>query len=264
MLYRNRIRTIKNSTESTLETTTVSASTLAFALTTSDYFYVGFHEPFTTRYFSLGTVNSNAATITVSYWSGTSWTAVEDKIDQTLGFTQSGFIGWQNNSDWAKYALTPITDVELYWVRLSVSANLSAGTTLQSVLNIFCDDALLRSYYPELLSDSRYLPPSRSNFLEQYQAAKNLVVLRLQQKHAILDESEIIDINDVAIAAVHATAHIILNPIANNEETRARAEEAYKAFDNELNLSITSFDKDNSGIISTVEQKTETVFHPRW
>lgn len=264
MIYRNRIRTVKNSTETTLETSTISSSTVAFALTTSDYFYVGFHKPFTTRYFQLGTVNSNSITVTVSYWNGTTWTATEDKVDQTLGFTQSGFISWQNNSDWSKKALSPITDVELYWVRLSVSGSLSAGTALQSVLNLFSDDILLRTYYPELLSDSRYLPPNRTNFLEQHEAAKNLVVLRLQQKHAIETESQIIDINEVAVAAVHACAYIILNPIATNDETRERANEAYKAFDNELELSRTSFDVDDTGIITTLEEKVETSFNPRW
>lgn len=264
MIYRNRIRTIKNSTETTLETTTVSASTVAFALTTSDYLYVGHDKPFTTRYFALGTVNSNSITVSIDYWNGTAWTAVEDKVDQTLGFTQSGFISWQNNSDWVKKAQTPISDVELYWVRVSVSGSLSAGTTLQAVLNLFSDDTLLRTYYPELLSDSRYLPPNRTTFLEQHEAAKNLVVLRLQQKRGIETESQILDINEVSIAAVHACAYIILNPIATNEETRQRADDAFKAFNNELDLVRTSFDTDDTGTINTIEEKVETTFMPRW
>lgn len=268
MIYRKKIRTIKNSTETTRETTSISATTLAFNLSTTDYFYVGFHERFATRYFNLGTVNTVPSTVVLEYWNGSEWTAVEDLVDQTVGFTQSGFISWLNQSDWAKTTVEPIddedVDVDLYWIRISVTVNLHASTTLQSVNNLFCDAVLLRTYYPELVSDTRYLPPSRTDFIEQFEAAKDLVVLRLKQKRGIKDESQILDINEVAVAATHAAAFIILNPIAKSDEEKAKRDEARDLFENELTEAMNSFDADNSGTITEDEKEVETTFIARW
>lgn len=264
MLYRNQIRTIKNSTETSLETTSIVASALSFVLLDTDAFYVGYHKPFTTRYFNLATANTNACTITVTYWDGSAWTAVEDKVDQTIGFTTSGFIAWQNPGGWQAHELSPVSDVKLYWVRLKVSTTLSAGTSLQSVNNLFCDAVSLRAMYPELVYDTRYLPPGRTTFLEQFEAAKDLTVLRLKQKRAIDDESEVIDINEVNTAATHATAYLIRFATARSEEAKAEAQEAYNAFERELNLSTFSFDEDNSGTLTTTEEAVPTVFRARW
>lgn len=264
MLYRNQIRTVKVSTETTRETQTINSSALPFNLTTSEAFYVGYEKPFATRYFNLSVANTNSSDLTVTFWNGSDWASVEDLIDQTDGFTTSGFIGWQNPGSWQKKALSPITDVELYWVKIVTSANLSNTTALQSVNNLFCDSMLLRAYYPELVSDSRYLPTNRTDFLDQFEGAKDLVVLRLKQLKAIEDESEIIDINEVAVAAVHAAAYLILKPIARGDEARQMVKDAYDDFERELKLTTHSFDKDNSGVVSENEKNVNTTFIARF
>lgn len=255
LIRRNTTRTIKNTTETTRQTDTPAATTLAFALTTSDYFYLGFKKPFTSRYFHLSTVNSNAATLTVKFWDGSAWTAVEDLIDETIGFTQSGFISWQNPGGWTKSAQSPITDLELYWLRINVSANLSAGTILQAVLNLFCNDDMLRAHYPELITDTRYLPDSRTDFLEQYVAAKDLVVTRLKRDQIIDDESKLIDLDQVSLAAVHAAAYIILHPISRESDGDTRAKDAKDAMDKELSKIAFPVDVNDSGVIETAEEK---------
>lgn len=261
-INKNITRTIKNSTESTFETMSRSADTLTFALTTSDAFYVGFREKFQTRYFLLSTVSSGSATLTVKYWDGTQYSAIEDLVDQTRGFTRSGFLSWSNVAGWEKKAQTGISDVELYWIQITVSATLTA-CVLQCVENLFCDDVLLSSYYPELVSDTRYLPPNRTSFIDQFVAAKDLVVTRLKQDSIIKDESQVLDINQVAIAATHAAAWIIYEPIAKSDEDKETAKDMFRKFNNELTKSYKSFDLDNSGAIDTVEENIGTVFIAR-
>lgn len=263
LVNKNITRTILNSTEKTLYTASASADTLALAMTTSDKLYIGFREKFATRYFLFSTANTNAATLTVKYWDGDSYAAVEDLVDQTLGFTRNGFISWDNVNDWEKHAQAGITDVELYWIEISVSTNLSAGTILQCIENIFCDETLLRSYYPELVTDTSYLPANRTTFMDQYIAAKDLVVLRLKQDEIIEDESQILDVNEVCVAAVHATAWLILNPIARDEGDKERADKMFDNFNRELNASKKSFDFDNSGEVDEDEKNVGTVFIAR-
>ena len=261
-INKNVTRTIKNTTETTFETMSRSADTVTFALTTSDEFYVGFKEKFQTRYFLPSTVSTGSATLTVKYWTGTAWAAVEDLVDQTRGFTRAGFISWSNLSGWTKKEQTGVADVELYWIEITVSSTLTS-CVLQCVENIFCDDLLLRSYYPEFVSDSRYLPAGRTTFIDQFVAAKDLVVTRLKQDSIIQDESQILDINQVAIAATHATAWIIAEPIAKSDEDREAAKDMYRKFNNELTKSYKSFDLDNSGAIDVAEENIGTVFIAR-
>lgn len=263
LINRNVTRTVKNSTETTKETSTPATSALSFALTTTDKFYVGFKEKFAARYFHLSVANTNACTLTVKYWDGSAFSAVQDLVDQTIGFTTSGFISWQNQTDWALKALTPITDVELYWIEITVSTNLSATTAMQAVLNLFCDDAMVRQYYPELITDTRWLPSSRTDYLEQYVAAKDLIVQRLKQKGAIKDESQILDLNEVAIPATHAAAFIIMFPVLSGEEERARAKDAEAEMNKALDMIRMDLDQDNSGIIEEDEEESGQTFRLR-
>ena len=252
MIHRNVTRVLDNTTEVTSTLQNLNSSTVDFVQTTGDFLYIGFQGKFSARYFDLGTVNSNSSTVAIEQWSGSDWVAVKDVVDQTSGFTQSGFISWVNNDQWQTKAQTPVTDREIYWVRLSVSADLSAGTTLQSLTNLYSDDSLLRIYYPEIVSDGRYLPSGRTDFLEQHRAAKDLCVLRLKQRRVIDDESQIIDINPIAVAAVHACALSILRPIEQDGEFIDRVEAAFNQEINRLDFGV---DKDNSGIVSEAERK---------
>ena len=255
MLSRNVTRTIDNTVETTQTTEDISAGTIDFEQITADFFYVGFRDRFAARHFQLDVPNATSSVLTVEYWNGTAYTSVEDLVDETVGFTKSGFIHWQNKRDWEKVAQTPVSDKELFWIRISVSVNLDAGTTLQSVLNLFSDDNILRFYYPEIVADARYLPPGRSNFLEQHLASKNSVVLRLKQRGVIDNEGQIIDPNPVMAAAVHKTAEIILTPIEQDSEFIDRVRRAYADEINQLKLE-TAQNKD--GLIDASERRAFT------
>jgi hypothetical protein len=269
VINRNITRSVLNTTEKTALTSNINADALAFNIQTTDSFYIGYQKKFTTRFFQIGTANATASVVSVTYWDGTDWTAVDDLIDQTslsgVAFAQSGFISWINKNDWQVKSLTGTdADLELYWVKITVSVNLHASTTLQSVINLFSDDSLLRVYYLELVTDTRYLPDSRTNFIEQHLAAKDLVVLRLQQMKAIQDENQVVDINEVCIAAVHACAYIILNAIAVDEFSRLRAQKVFDSFVTELSQAAQSFDLDDSGVIELDEEKIDSIFIGRW
>ena len=266
LIRRTTTRTILSSAEKTHLTDTPNADTLAFNLTTSSEFYVGYKERFCSRYFAMGVVNSVASVVTVKYWDGTTWTAVKDLIDQSVGFTKSGFLSWENETNWTKKNVSPITDEDqqLYWVQITVGTNLHASTTLQAVLNLFCDSDLLSQYYPELVSDERWLPEDQTTFLPQFVAAKDLVVTRLKKAKSITDESQILDVNEVSLAAVHAAAYIIMRPISDTDIDKATAKEAEDEMNKELNLVPIILDLDNSGTTDEVEKKPEgTYFRAR-
>jgi hypothetical protein len=71
--------------------------------------------------------NTNQSVLTVQYWNGSSWYAVQDQIDGTdnIGATLglSGTVEFDIPSDWA---ISSVNGIDAYYVRLSVSATLSA------------------------------------------------------------------------------------------------------------------------------------------
>lgn len=251
MLARRVTRCIFSGAEITQSTQDPTGNSTAFVMTTADFLYVGFPGKFAARHFSFGTANTNSSTLTVEYWDGDSWEPIKDLVDETQGFTQDGFVSWVNEDNWATTTVTPIDDVELFYVRFSVSADLSAGTTLNSVLNLYSSDKLLRRYYPELVSDARYLPPGRTNFLEQHLAAKDRVVLRLKQRRVIEDEAQIVDINEVAVAAMYATVLTILTFVDQDDEVLARTS---AFFEREIDDLTKSIDANKDGIVSDSER----------
>lgn len=269
MINRSFTRTILNSTETTAKTKSLTADTLALEMTTSDVFYMGFKQPFATRYFHFTTPNTNACTLSLEYWNGLEWRPVEDLVDETLGFTKSGFVSWVNPAaDWKAISQAPIaartvsnelaTELLYYWIRIKVSADLSAGTELQSLVNLFCHDSDFRALYPDLVNDSRWLPSGRSDFMDQYAAARDQVVTYLKQSGKITDEGDVIDINEVSIAAVHATAYVLLHPIKGSEEIRQGAKDAYAAMAKQLERTMIAVDTNKDGKISPAEQPSGT------
>lgn len=259
MINRRITRVVLNSTEETANYSTPDAVQNSFALLTTDAFYLGFHGQFASRYIQIHTANNNASVMTVEYWDGSAWQAVDDLIDQTsVGgktLAQSGFISWVNKDDWKTSSLTGVdSDVELYWVKITFSADLSAGCKVHAVLNLFSDDVLLRQYFPELVSDANYLPATQTNFLQQHLAAKNLVVLRLKQRKIIDSEAQILDVNDVATAAVYATAMLILQPIATSPDSRALYDMASNGFNEEISKVAFNVDMNEDGLLSEYER----------
>jgi hypothetical protein len=113
---------------------------------------------------------------------------------------------------------------------------------------------LLRAYFPELVSDTNYLPTGKTNFIQQHMAAKDLVVLRLKQRKIIDSEAQIIDINDVAIAAVYAAAMLILQPIATSPASQALLDTATKGFDGEISKVSFAVDQNEDGLVDETER----------
>ena len=99
-----------------------------------DYIIIGSKIPFQAIYCDMNTdVNSNASVLTVEYWDG-SWTGVTNMVDNTSSagktFGQDGAIYWELPSDWV---VSTINSNELYYVKLSVSAALSATVRISTV-----------------------------------------------------------------------------------------------------------------------------------
>ncbi|NIM44532.1 MAG: hypothetical protein GTO54_02690, partial [Nitrososphaeria archaeon] len=57
-----------------------------------------------------------------------------------------------------------------------------------------------------------------------------MVIKHLRDRRTISEESQVIDINYVYRAAVHACAYLILLPISTSDELRQLRDDAFQAF----------------------------------
>jgi len=124
--------------------------------------YIGSHVQF--RGFAVvmsGSVNANASVMKVEYWNGTAWTAVTGFTDGTASagatFAVSGNVVYTVPTDWTKVQLSqtqnpppsnppvtptqvaqilPYNDKAQYWLRVSVSAALSATVKPNTIFSL--------------------------------------------------------------------------------------------------------------------------------
>ncbi len=109
-----------------------------YATPASDYIYLGSPFTFTGLFVHLlDSVNGNASTLTVAYWADNQWQSVPSQSDGTAvsgaTFGQSGTVSWARITDWERRSLDG-SDEGVYWVRLAVSAGLTAGTAASHLL----------------------------------------------------------------------------------------------------------------------------------
>ncbi len=133
-------------------TLTDSSNIATIHLDTNGYLYIGSTRPISGAKFYVQTANTNAATASAQYWSGTAWTSVSNLSDGTASagktLAQTGLISFDSTVSVAKASL--IENVYLYWYKF-IFTGISAGVqiyycTLSSPMQNIVDlwDGILR------------------------------------------------------------------------------------------------------------------------
>jgi len=117
---------------------------------TTGAIYIGSYVPFGGVEVDAGTVNAVAATLTLQSSGPVGWeslTATDGTASGGATFAQSGNITWTVPTDWAPQPLDFLEGLgdggaagmagrSLYWVKVTVSAALTAGCTIQNAYSI--------------------------------------------------------------------------------------------------------------------------------
>lgn len=98
----------------------------------SSYLYVGSFNTFDGVYIDTAT-NGAGYTISVDYWNGTTWVAVDAYKDNTNHLTRSGWITFNNSSSWDKNKIESSESLVNYWIRIKTSTNPSRVCAVQTV-----------------------------------------------------------------------------------------------------------------------------------
>ena len=148
-----------------------------------DVLYFGRYKPFTAVYMEFTTPHTGTSPVlTIEYFDEVlaAFTTVEQVVDETNGFTRSGFLHWKNpniagdtGNQWIQ---NTINSSERYWIKITTS--LDATFTLKGMNLVFSDDNDLEREFPGITS---YLPSTEISFIKYHTAARDQMVSAMRR-----------------------------------------------------------------------------------
>lgn len=225
-----------------------------------DYLYIGQYLPFNNFFIEMDTANSNASVLSCQKWTGTEWDDCVDVIDATkssgVTLAQNGVVQFSpdDDSSWIKVPntrddnnpsdLSSIAIFNLYWLRIKVSADLSAGTDIKRLTYKFSDDDILSTLDPDINEYLTSWEAGKTSWLDQILTASKLLVLDVRSRGMIKTYGQILRFDDVYHACAYETLSIIYSGLGPKFiEKKQEADKEYKRAIGSLKMTL-DIDKD--------------------
>jgi hypothetical protein len=245
------------------------SATIDAAITTSQYIYVAQKLPFTNMFMWIDTANTTTATMSIEYWNGTEWKDAVDVLDGTLSggktLARSGNVqfslakdhGWQmvpyTSDTNAPTELQTLNVNGCYWLRISVSANMSAGTDLKELGYAFTSTQQLNDFDVEISGFYDSFATGKTDWIPEILSASKLLVIELKRQGLIMGPGQIIDLDDLYIPCTYKALEVIYFNLGPSyaEKRKVVAEEFKKS----LNVQRPTLDTNANGRLDEVESK---------
>lgn len=221
-----------------------------------DSFYVGLYKPFNQVYLELKIPSGVNINLTASYWNGTGYQSLT-LIDDSKGFTRSGFISFEKPSDWV---ISTLNSENKYYIKLN-SDDYTA--TIQGLNIVYSDDNDLRK---EVRCIDDFSQGSDISFIAYHNSARDEIVQSLRNGgHSTqLDTSylsqnltkwDLLDIGEVRQAAKYLCLAKIFFDVSENTDDKQyqRYIDFQQKFGEAFNLYRMSLDKNDDGITDDTE-----------
>lgn len=233
----------------------------------ADAIYIGRFHKFNYLYVALARSSTVSSVMTAQYWNGKAWVAFTDFLDETEGLKASGFLTWEEKDEWVKAKPADITGLtsmasnqELYWIKVTLSASPSVGTSIRSIKKILSDDRLMATIHPEILN---FLPEDQEDFLPQHELAKDTIVNDLIMSGTISYEDQIKNPENYLLAASYKCAELVLAPIAGDERLIGVKDIMAANYKAALRKSSADLDTDKNEVLDEKEKEPGFVTHLR-
>ena len=233
-------------------------------VTSEDAIYIGFFKPINAVYINITTANTQAGALTVSYYNGTSFTAVSDYYDETKNLTRSGFIQWGRNLE--DEVVTTINSTQLFWYKVTSSVTTSA-TVFTGINIIFADDNDLKKEYFEI---SDLLPSGQASHILTHMSVRDHIIntLRRDGKYSYNSTDTIVkkttpwdllDFSEVRLAATYLALSKIFNNVSDQIDDVYRQKSSYymSLFNDAMKVLYLSLDTDDDGVLDADEREVD-------
>lgn len=245
---------------------------------TGNAIYLGSDYPFNHRYFDLKVVNANASALTIQLWNGGQWVNAAEVIDLTrtggVSLAKSGIIGWvpDRAKAWTRTFDTSQTMAsdfgtlklyDLYWAKLTFSANLTGTLELSYVGHKFASDLDLTKRYPELsdISLMDAFESGKTDWKEQCILASEELLSDLVNREIVRSDNEVLDWGIFNLSAIHKAAQIIYTGLG--DAYKDKVAKAKLAYDNASDLKIYNVDLNENAILDDADKQNTTGWQDR-
>lgn len=250
--------------------------TIANWVAAEDALYVGNIAPFNHFLLKFGaTKNTLASNMTVQYWGGRIWEDTVETIDGTEGFQQEGFISWvpDRNAAWNRSntnsdgqnitGLTTVQIYDLYWIKITFSADLDPNIVLSYLGQQFSDDDDLAIEYPDLVRSDvlTQFESGKTNWQEQAIRAAGIIANELTNARIIWSKNQILERDVFRLASVSKVAELAYSAFGDdylNDKQAARQE-----YQSRMKKSIYAVDLNEDGELSIGEQRIRSGYLSR-
>lgn len=266
-------RVLYGTTDISHEVNDYRAEHADFPYNTGQYLYIGSVLPFNNLWFEMGTPNNVTASVSVNIWFGNTWVPAVDVIDQTNGLKNSGRIQWntdlnkgwdlqQYSKDVTGFSATSAI-YNMYWLRMSWSANLHANSRINYIGQKFSDDTVLYSFYPDLNNTTvqSSFASGKTDWTEQHYMAAEHIVRDLRKNGIIITRGQILDYSLLVDASCHKVAEIIYQAFGEPYFEQLKA--ARSAYKEASQIKFFNVDRSGNGRLDDVERCYSTSFVTR-
>lgn len=255
----------------------VGTATIPAFVGAQDYLYVAARAPFNHFFFKLDTPNTNPTALSLDVWDGTKWCPTYENVDETKGFTQSGYLYFvpNKNTPWSREStnfegeqvsgLTTISIYDMYWLRISSSADFSADVVFSWCGQKFSDDFDLGAEFPDLtrqsMLDSFNNGSGKTDWEEQHAKAAELMTSDLITQGIITFKEQILIKEEFITSSVQKVAQIIYTSFG--DDYKDQAAQCLAEYRSRLSKSVYRVDRTGDGILNDGEDRARQGFLSR-
>jgi len=226
--------------------------------TVGEYIYIGYRKKFKDIYAELKTVGTSNVGI-FEYYNGTSWVEIPGINDDTRSMKRSGFIKYDNPSDWAQIEVESNT---LYFIRYS--QDITESIEFAGINTVFATDYDLKERYNSIMD---FLPEGSTSFISVHQSVNKEIVTNVRNSGKykmsgcaikninVWDFHDRSELNDAA--KLFALSQIFESVSDNVDGKFIQLSKSFKKQALEaINLFIMTLDKDDDGDLDTYEENS--------
>lgn len=235
----------------------------------NDAIFIGSILPWSNRYFSVKTANTDTSSLIIETWDGNSFTPSFDLIDETISseitMSEAGLVRFTPDKDisWVReYESFQIPELSstyvlrMFWTKITFTQDCSF--TLDYIGQKFCDDNDLYAQYPDLDKPElreRY-KSGKTDWSEQAFIASNYIIKDLSKRSLAISEHQVLSPELFEDPCIHKTAEIIY--AAFGEGYRDDRNLARKAYEDMMDIKMHHIDKNQDGRLQLAEATMST------
>ena len=234
-------------------------------LATDEYLYIAQQMPFNNFYLDVVTPNATSSSLTIELWDGNGWEPAVDVLDGSrasgAALGRDGVVQFSPDRD---ESWQPVTDTreeepafllqndvvlyDQYWIRISVSDALDAGTTINTVDYKFALDQQLEDLDPEIDRFLSSWESGKTDWERQLRIASQHVIQDLRVRGLIVHPGQILRMDDVSWATAYKCLEIIYTTLGSGYEFQQNeAKESYSKFINQKRF---TFDRGRDALVT--------------